>query len=211
MWGLGDEDEAELRELALRELQAVGGKDFRAPDSEEAGDRTNTVRVMVGQGGTVKDVHIRGDWRREIGGHGVGPALLEAYENANLAMLNSVALATLAERERRDGQQSPLGGGGLTEYISFVPQADISQIWQMLSDVEDLMYRTEKLGRSSGGEIRTVYGPYGYLTARCEGTAITSITADLMRVDQAEAEQLRREALELFHELDTFYRRGTSK
>jgi hypothetical protein len=72
----------------------------------------------------------------------------------------------------------------------------------MLSDVEDLMYRTDKLGRTDGDEVRTIYGPYGFLTARCSGTTITSITADLTRVEQAEAEQLRREALEVFRELE---------
>lgn len=194
----GEEDQ--LRELALQELKAMGGKDFRAPDFEEAGDRTNSVRVTVGRSGVVKDIHVRSDWRREIGGHGFGPALLEAYENANLAMMNSVALASLAEQER---EGTPEQGNPPSEYLSYLPEADISQIWQMLSDVEDLMYRTEKMSRNGGGEVRTVYGPYGYLTARCTGAAITSITADLMRVEQADAEQLRREALELFRELDT--------
>lgn len=199
----GEEDQ--LRELALQELKTLGGKDFRSPDYEEAGDRTNSVRVTVGRSGVVKDVHVRGDWRREIGGHRFGPALLEAYENANLAMMNSVALASLAEQEREGTErrdQQP-GGNPSGEYLSYLPEADISQIWQMLSDIEDLMYRTEKMSRNGPAEVRTVYGPYGYLTAKCTGAAITSITADLMRVEQADPEQLRREALELFRELDT--------
>jgi hypothetical protein len=198
-------DEAELRDLAMRELKAMGGKDFQAPNLEEAGDRTNTVRVTVGRSGAVKDVHVRGDWRTEIGGHRFGPALLEAYENANLAMMNSVALASLAEQEREAVAHT--SAGLPDEYLSYIPsyipQTDIWQIWQMLADVEDLMCRTEKLGRHAPDEIRTVHGPYGYLTAKCSGSAITSITADVMRVEQAEAERLGREALELFRELET--------
>jgi len=186
-------DEAELRVLALRELEALGGKDFRVPDGEQAGDRTDTVRVTVGRGGTVKDVQIRGDWRREIGGHRFGPALLEAYENANLAMMNSAALASLAQ-QRSDRSPSAV------EYLTYVPEADLPQIWQMLSDVEDLMYRIDKLERAAG-DIRIIHGPLGFLTARCSGVAVTSITVDPARVEQAEADLLRREALELFGEL----------
>ena len=94
-------------------------------------------------------------------------------------MMNSVALALLAGQEKE------------------APAAEVD-LSRLLSDVEDLVYSTEMLGRANREEVRTIQGPDEFLAARCIGATITGIAADLTRVEHAEARQLRREALELF-------------
>ncbi|WP_203858202.1 hypothetical protein [Plantactinospora mayteni] len=190
-------DQRELRVAALADLEAVGGKNYRAPQYEEASDSTGCVRVAVDQKGAVRDVHFRSDWRADLRPQALGPALLEAHKNANSAMMNSLALASLAEEERNaaDGDDEPQEPRPLPE----APEPDIAEIWRMLSDVEDVMYRADKLSRETAADrVRTISSPIGHFQGTCEGRALTRITAELTLVDQADNEQLRSAALELF-------------
>jgi hypothetical protein len=195
-------DERELRALALRDLEAVGGRNYRTPAYEEAGDATNAIRVTVDKAGLVKDVHVARDWRQQLSLHAFGHALLEAYQNARRAMMNAVALGELAEEERdgRRGEDWP----DEPPAVPYVPERDIGEIWRMLSEIEDIMYRTEKLERQAGGEsVRTVSSPYGYLTGRCQGRSLLSIAAELTLIQQAGPEQLRSEAVELLRQVES--------
>jgi hypothetical protein len=127
----------------------------------------------------------------------LGPALLEAHKNANSAMMNALALASLAEEERKaaDGDDEPEE----PQYLPPAPEPDIAEIWRMLSDVEDMMYRTDKLSRETPADrVRTIYSPLGHFHGTCEGRTLTQITAELRLVQQADSEQLRSAALELF-------------
>jgi hypothetical protein len=193
------EDEQQLRAEVRVQLDAVGGRSYQAPPYEEAGDSTNTVRVAVNRAGTVVDVHFRSDWQTELTSSALGAALLEAHRNAGSAMMNALALAALAKEERAKAE----GDAGPTEpaRLPEVPTLDIWQVWQRLSDVEDLMYRAGKLTREEPGhEIRTLHSRFGLLTATCEGRAITSISVDPRLAQQSSTEQLRAAAMELFQE-----------
>jgi len=190
-------DERALRAEALEELRAAGGRDYRAPEYQEAGDSTNSVRVTVDRSGLVKDVHIRTDWHTRLTLDRLGPALLEAQQNARTALMNAVALASLAEEERNPDEgyrrHEP-------EPVEPAPEVSIAEIWRQLSDVEDLMYRTDKLTRERGRHenIRTIYSPYRLLSGECEGSTLISIKAEPTLAREIGAEQLRSEALELF-------------
>lgn len=195
-------DEQELRAAALADLAAAGGRNYRAPRHEEAADSTNSVRVAVDQKGSVTDVNFRSDWRSELVPQRLGTALLEAHKNATSAMMNALALASLAEEERAaaDGDDDePRESTPLPE----APEPGIAEIWRMLSDVEDMMYRAEKLSRQAPADrVRTVYSPYGHFHGTCDGRTLTSITAELTLVQQADSEQLRSAALELFRQAE---------
>jgi hypothetical protein len=195
-------DRAQLRREALAELAKVGGRNYRAPASNEASDDSDTVRVAVDQSGKVVDVHIRSDWRDRLGASRLGPALLDARNNAAAAMARAKCLAILAERERvaaedhgpnRDWRPRP-----------YVEPMTIEQVWQRLSDNEDRLYRRQKAARvAAEGRTRTVGGSLGLLSGRCEGRALVSITVEPMWVQRADTEQLRDAALELFRQAET--------
>lgn len=200
-------DRQALKAAALADLEAVGGKNYRAPQYEEAGDSTNTVRVAVSRKLAVMDVHISSEWRAVLRPHNLGPALLEAHRNATTAMMNSLALASLAEQERKaaDGEgHEPSEPDPLPE----APDADIKQIWRMLSDVEDMMYRADKMSRQAAADnTRTVHGTLGLFKGVCEGRALVSISAELTLIQQVDTEQLRSAALDLFRQVDEIMER----
>jgi len=205
-WRLKDiaygEDKDQRRREALADLAKVGGRSYRAPTHEEAGDDSDTVRVAVDQAGKVVEVHIRSDWRDRLGAGGLGPAMLEARKNAAAAMARARSLGALAEQERRaaegpepDRDRWPL---------PYVEPMTIDQLWQRLSDNEDRLYRRQKAARAAAeGNTRTVGGPLGLLSGRCAGRVLVSITAEPMRVQRADTEQLRHAALELFRQAET--------
>ncbi|NUT31846.1 MAG: hypothetical protein HOV79_02115 [Hamadaea sp.] len=194
-------DKAELREQALAELAKVGGRSYRAPSNEEAGDESDTVRVAVDQANKVVDVHIRSDWRERLGAGGLGPALIEARKNAAAAMARARAMDRLAaqEREAVDGPETDDW-----KPLPYVEPLTIDQVWQRLSDNEDRMYRTTKRERAaSAGETRSVGGALGLLSGRIEGRNLVSIVAEPMRLQHADTEQLRSAALDLFEQAET--------
>lgn len=192
-------DPQQLRAAALADLQKVGGRGYQAPRYEEAADGTGSVLVAVDQRGDVVDVNIRSDWRQELIPQSLGPALLEAHRNASTAMVNALALASLAEQERRaaEGGDEPAPPRRLPE----APEPGIAEIWRMLSNVEDMMYRADKLSRQAPADgTHTVHSPFGHFRGTCRGRSLTSITADVMLVEQADSAQLRSAALELFQQ-----------
>jgi hypothetical protein len=191
------EDPDQLRADALAELDAVGGRSFQAPPYEEAGDATNSVRVAVDRTGVVVDVHFRSDWATELTSSQLGAALLEAHRNAGAAMLNDLALAELARQERvkAAGGAEPEEPRPLPE----VPERDIWEIWQQLSEAEDLLYRATKADRAAPGrEVRTIQSMWGLMTAVCEGREITSIAVEPRMAQESGPERLRSAAMELF-------------
>lgn len=196
-------DKAELREQAVAELAKVGGRSYRAPANEEAGDSSDTVRVAVDQANKVVDVHIRSDWRERLGAGGLGPALLEARKSAAAAMARSRAMDKLAEQERAAAEGADQDDDDWRP-LPYIEPLTIDQVWQRLSDNEDKMYRTEKMRRRAAeGADRAVGGPLGLLSGRCEGRALVSITAEPTRLQHADTEQLRMAAMDLFHQAET--------
>lgn len=190
-------DRARLRGEALAELAEAGGRGYRAPAGEEATDDSATVRVAVDRSGRVADVHIRSDWRDRLGAGGLGPALLQARNNAAAAMARAAGLAALAERERMTAQGGEPDRG--RRPVPYVEPMTIGQVWQQLSDNENRLYQRQKAARP-GADSRTAGGALGLLSGRWEGRALVGITAEPMWVQGADTEQLRHAALELFRQ-----------
>ncbi|MEV0270418.1 hypothetical protein AB0H43_16680 [Hamadaea sp. NPDC050747] len=190
-------DRAQQRQAALAELAEAGGRDYRAPATEEAGDEGGTVRVSVDQTGAVVDVHIRSDWRDRIGVGGLGPALLEARQNAVGAMARALILAGLAERER------VAADGPDWRPVPYVEPMTIEEVWQRLSDHEDQLYRRRKAARAAENHARPVGGLLSLFSGRCAGGRLVGITAEPMRIQQADTEQLRHAALDLFRQAES--------
>ncbi|NUR69394.1 MAG: hypothetical protein HOU81_01095 [Hamadaea sp.] len=194
-------DRARQRQAALAELTEAGGRAYRAPEREDAGDDSGIVRVTVDRSGAVVDVHIRSDWRDRIGVGGLGPALLAARENAAGAMARALVLGRLAEQERaasegREPSRDRRPG-------AYAERSTIDQVWQRLSDNEDHAYRRQKAARAAAErQPRAIGGPLGLLSGRCEGGRLVGITAEPTRTRQADTEQLRHAALDLFRQAE---------
>ncbi|MEV6970440.1 hypothetical protein AB0M47_35570 [Hamadaea sp. NPDC051192] len=204
-WRLGEVDpggdRAQLRQEALAELAEAGGRAYRMPVTEEVADASGLVRVAVDQAGRVVDVHISSDWCDRLGASGLGPALLEARKNAVAAMVKARALSALAEREQLASDGDP---DREWRPVPYAEPLSIEQVWQRLSDNEDLLYRRQKAVRAvAEGRPRSIGSPFGLLSGQCMGRALVSVTAEPMRAPRADTGQLRQVALDLFRQAET--------
>jgi len=188
-------DPAALEAQARRQLAELQ-RDGPIVDDGVGADSTNSIWMTVDPDGTIESIEISRRWKDQLDSTHFGAAVFEAYRNAIEKRLLAGAARDLSKMDEPPPDPSP------PEEIDERPDPET---WARRN--ED---RLERITSAIDADIRRGRGediadhetvlksPEEFFTLRLRGRVIVELTADIMKVRRADAEQLRLEALDLF-------------
>jgi hypothetical protein len=183
----------------------------RRPEQQEGADESDSIWVSIDSTGRVVGVDISGGWRDRMGHTAFPGALVAAYNDAVRRLVDASVVATLSAEEQagrrpfesRPDSQDPQAAPAPPVAERPMDQDDwLASIGRLLHDIDEELRQvgrtmTEVAVRNRGETALS--SPYGYFTAQLSGSVISAITGDIQRIRVASNEQLRLEALALFH------------
>jgi hypothetical protein len=186
-------DEADVHD-EMRALLSAGGQSMQPP--YEGQDASGSVWVSVSARVRVDNVEFSSAWPDRLQPGDVARALFESYNDAKNKAYTAAALT--AYQERQQGHDTPASA----DASAFVLPPDDDRAWlravrNTLEDIEvDIHQRSRgEIGRSPED---TVSSSLGCFRARVQGNAVVDITGDSLAIRGSSADQLRREAMQVF-------------
>jgi DNA-binding protein YbaB len=183
----------------LREMRALGQLLQRSVEVDaiyEGSDSSGFVTVLVNGRGAVQDVVIDSGWVNGLGPTALGPALLQAFQAANIA-----ALSASLENFR-----SAVDSGGVAKRTAEVAEEEATP-WREKS-YEELVERVERANRSlertvarvaEFQRLTSVSGTARLLRISLDHGSITGVSVtDPRRATQMPPSLLADEALSMF-------------
>jgi hypothetical protein len=172
------------------------GNDLEPPANQMAADATGSVVVTVNAQGEVMDVEFDHSWRHWLDGEGLPAAVFEAYTAARGLAIEAFAVAAVAAADA--GKELPrLSPRAILDRL-LEPPADPEEWLVWVDEQSDrIAFELDQPAMISGLEEREQSGRYGYLAATLRGDCIVGLVGDPGRIWNADAGQLRDDALDV--------------
>jgi hypothetical protein len=192
-------DDAEIREQ-MRQLLRDGALDDLRPPYEGA-DASGSVWVSVSGRAVVDNVEVSQYWPDRLGAEDVARALFESYNDAIRKAYTAAGLQAFEREESGAG----LPAAEPEPWYGPPPGAEnderewLRSVRATLEEIEIDMARRSRGDLDDGSEESTATSPLGLFRVRFQGRAVIEITGDTRLIRGSGAEQLRREAIAVFH------------
>ncbi|WP_181445023.1 YbaB/EbfC family nucleoid-associated protein [Micromonospora endophytica] len=188
-----DDPVAGLTRLAasVRSLRHTVRAGTRVEGHHRGSDAHGVVSVVADGAGQVESVDIDREWFARTPASSVGPALLEAYQAAMVAVLDAVAeRMSAAEREAPPPVAAEAAGRSSdAERPATLVAPSFADVRAALHDLEERQYERERrrrLRQLDRPQARVVHGPHRMVSVTVRGGDIAEITvANGVRRDRA--------------------------
>jgi hypothetical protein len=194
-------DLARLRAQARAELAAAGRTGV--PDRLAGNDSTSSVSVEVDVRGRVRGIEVSRLWRGRLQPGRVGAALFEAYQAAITVAYEARVIRSVLDDDEPTGP-APDSGASVPadarrrDDAEVDPAAGLEEYQRLFADLSAQLAAYRRGEGVAPDTETTVSSPDRLFTMRRRGSAVTGITGDASRIEEADMEQLRGEAFDLF-------------
>jgi hypothetical protein len=188
-------DPAVLEAQARRELAELQ-RDGPIVDDGVGADSTNSIWMTVDPDGTIESIEISRRWKDQLDSARFGAALFEAYRNAIEKRLLAGAARDLSKMDGPPAEPPPLEELEERPDPETWARRNADRLERITSEVDADIRRGR--GEDIADNETVLKSPEEFFTLRLRGRVIVELTADIMKVRRADAEQLRLEALDLF-------------
>lgn len=177
------DDFAQLQAYASRIQRVISSAEQAAPPSATGRDATGAAEATIDRSGLPTSLRVRDDWDRHLDPEALGPALLEAYQQAvqsHLAAWGDDLQRSGWKYDAREVDEAPPAEATGEEYrppVSFSPPRDIAGL---VDEVLTELDRSHQLAttpvapapqsfRSEGGRVSVEVGERGLTSVHVDG------------------------------------------